>query len=40
MINALLDVGGNGHIGGYAGAGAGYASVHQFGDSQGDSRGS
>jgi opacity protein-like surface antigen len=30
MINALGDFGGNGGIGGYLGAGAGYASVHQF----------
>jgi opacity protein-like surface antigen len=30
MINALADFGGNGSIGGYLGAGAGYASVHQF----------
>ena len=30
MINALADFGGNGGIGGYVGAGGGYASVHQF----------
>ena len=30
MINALADFGGNGSIGGYLGAGGGYASVHQF----------
>jgi opacity protein-like surface antigen len=35
MANALLDVGGNGGIGAYAGAGAGYANVKQFGDSSG-----
>ncbi|HSQ99159.1 MAG TPA: outer membrane beta-barrel protein, partial [Sphingomicrobium sp.] len=35
MLNGLLDFGGNGGIGGYAGGGAGYASVHQFGDSKG-----
>ena len=33
MVNALLDVGGNGGIGGYAGVGAGYAHVKEFGDS-------
>jgi opacity protein-like surface antigen len=35
MLNGLLDLGGNGSFGGYAGAGVGYASVHQFGDSKG-----
>ena len=35
MVNALLDLGGNGGIGGYVGAGAGYANVKQFGDSHG-----
>ncbi len=40
MVNALLDFGGNGGIGGYVGAGAGYANVKQFGDSHGGSRGS
>ena len=35
MINALVDFGGNGGIGGYAGGGIGYADVHQFGESQG-----
>ena len=35
MANALLDLGGNGGIGGFAGAGAGYASVHQFGSGSG-----
>jgi opacity protein-like surface antigen len=35
MLNGLVDFGGNGGIGGYVGAGAGYASVHQFGDSKG-----
>lgn len=30
MVNALADFGGNTGIGGYVGAGAGYASVHQF----------
>jgi len=33
MVNALLDFGGNGSLGGYAGGGIGYANVHQFGDS-------
>jgi opacity protein-like surface antigen len=33
MVNGLLDFGGNGGIGAYVGAGAGYASVHQFGGS-------
>jgi opacity protein-like surface antigen len=35
MLNGLADFGGNGGIGGYVGAGAGYASVHQFGESKG-----
>ena len=35
MLNGLLDLGGNGGFGGYAGAGVGYASVHQFGQSKG-----
>ena len=35
MVNALADFGGNGGVGGYVGAGAGYASVHQFGSSKG-----
>ena len=35
MLNGLLDFGGNGSWGGYAGAGVGYAKVKQFGDSQG-----
>src|SRR5690242_14200276 len=35
MINALLDFGGNGHVGGYLGGGVGYASVRQFGSSHG-----
>ncbi|GAA3906543.1 hypothetical protein GCM10022276_26310 [Sphingomonas limnosediminicola] len=35
MVNALLDLGGNGGIGGYVGGGAGYASVKQFGSSNG-----
>ncbi|MEO6224614.1 MAG: outer membrane beta-barrel protein [Sphingomicrobium sp.] len=35
MINGLVDFGGNGGIGAYAGGGAGYADVHQFGDRQG-----
>jgi hypothetical protein len=35
MLNGLLDFGGNGHLGGYAGGGVGYASVKQFGDSKG-----
>jgi opacity protein-like surface antigen len=35
MLNGLLDLGGNGGIGGYVGGGAGYASVHQFGGSSG-----
>ncbi len=33
MVNALLDVGGNDGIGGYAGVGAGYAHVKEFSDS-------
>jgi len=33
MVNALLDVGGNGGIGGYAGVGGGYARVKEFGES-------
>ena len=35
MVNALLDLGGNGGIGGYAGGGVGYASVKNFGESKG-----
>jgi opacity protein-like surface antigen len=35
MANALLDLGGNQGIGAYLGGGAGYASVHELGDSQG-----
>ena len=35
MVNGLVDLGGNTGIGGYVGAGAGYADVHQFGDSKG-----
>ena len=35
MVNALADFGGNGGIGGYVGAGAGYADVKRFGDSSG-----
>ena len=35
MLNALVDFGGNGSFGGYAGGGVGYADVHQFGASQG-----
>jgi opacity protein-like surface antigen len=35
MVNGLLDFGGNGSLGGYAGAGVGYAKVKQFGDSKG-----
>ena len=35
MVNALLDLGGNGGIGGYVGGGAGYANVKQFGSSSG-----
>ena len=35
MINGLLDFGGNGDLGGYAGGGVGYANVKQFGDSNG-----
>jgi len=35
MANALLDLGGNGSFGGYLGGGAGYANVHQFGNSHG-----
>ena len=35
MLNGLLDFGGNGSFGGYVGGGAGYASVHQFGNSSG-----
>ena len=34
MLNGLVDLGGNGGIGGYAGGGLGYASVHQFGGSR------
>jgi len=33
MVNALLDFGGNGAIGGYVGGGAGYARVKEFGES-------
>ena len=33
MVNALLDFGGNGGVGGFVGAGAGYARVKEFGDS-------
>ena len=32
MVNALLDMGGNGGVGGYAGGGFGRASVKEFGD--------
>ena len=35
MVNALLDLGGNGSFGGYVGGGLGYADVHQFGTSTG-----
>jgi opacity protein-like surface antigen len=35
MLNGLVDFGGNGSFGGYAGAGAGYADVKQFGNSKG-----
>jgi opacity protein-like surface antigen len=35
MVNGLIDFGGNGGIGGYAGGGVGYANVHQFGSSHG-----
>ena len=35
MLNGWLDFGGNGDFGGGAGLGAGYASVHQFGNSHG-----
>src|SRR5579864_692581 len=35
MLNGLVDFGGNGGIGGYAGGGVGYASVPQFGTSHG-----
>jgi hypothetical protein len=35
MVNGLLDFGGNTGVGGYVGAGAGYADVRQFGDSSG-----
>jgi opacity protein-like surface antigen len=35
MVNALADFGGNSGVGGYIGAGAGYANVKQFGDSSG-----
>ena len=38
MVNGLVDFGGNGSIGGYAGGGAGYANVKQFGDSQRQAR--
>ncbi len=34
MLNGLLDFGGNGGIGGYVGAGVGYASVHAFDNSR------
>ena len=33
MINALVDFGGNGGVGGYAGGGIGYARVKEFGES-------
>jgi len=33
MVNALVDFGGNGGIGGYFGAGGGYARVKEFGES-------
>src|SRR6185295_7326907 len=33
MVNALLDFGGNDGIGGYVGAGGGYARVKEFGES-------
>jgi opacity protein-like surface antigen len=35
MLNGLVDFGGNGSWGGYAGGGLGYAKVKQFGDSHG-----
>jgi opacity protein-like surface antigen len=35
MVNALLDLGGETGLGGYLGAGAGYASVHALGESRG-----
>jgi opacity protein-like surface antigen len=35
MVNGLVDFGGNGGVGGYLGAGAGYAKVKQFGSSNG-----
>jgi opacity protein-like surface antigen len=35
MVNGLVDFGGNGGVGGYLGAGAGYAKVTQFGSSNG-----
>lgn len=35
MVNGLVDFGGNGGIGAYVGAGAGYAKVKQFGSSNG-----
>jgi opacity protein-like surface antigen len=35
MLNGLVDVGGNGGIGAYAGGGAGYADVKEFGSSSG-----
>ena len=35
MVNGLLDFGGESGFGGYAGAGAGYANVHQFNGSKG-----
>jgi len=35
MINGLLDFGGDAGVGGYVGAGAGYADVHQFNGSKG-----
>ena len=35
MVNGLVDFGGNGGLGGYLGAGAGYAKVKEFGSSNG-----
>ena len=35
MLNGLVDFGGQEGVGGYLGAGAGYASVHAFGASNG-----
>jgi opacity protein-like surface antigen len=35
MINGLVDFGGNGGVGGYVGGGVGYASVKQFGETDG-----